>query len=234
MFYPFYYYDPTYILLLPAIILALYAQFRVQSTYAKFQKVQNKRGISGADAARMILDRNGLRHVSIERIGGNLSDHYDPRTNVVRLSAAVYDSATVSAVGIAAHEVGHAVQHNTGYTPIKIRNTILPVVQVSSHLAIPLILIGIFLSSFSVLIEVGIILYAAVVAFQLITLPVELNASARAREAVYELGCLDAEETKGAKRVLSAAALTYIAAAASALLQLLRLILLTGNNRRRD
>lgn len=233
MYYPFYY-DPTYILLLPAIILAIYAQFRVQHTYAKYQKVQNRRGITGADAAKMILKKNGLYEIAVERIAGNLTDHYDPRANVVRLSAAVYDSASVASVGIAAHEVGHALQHNLGYTPIRIRNSILPVVQISSHLAMPLILLGIFLSSFSVLIKIGIIMYAAVVAFQLITLPVELNASARAAQTVYELGCLDYEETKGAKRVLSAAALTYIAAAASAILQLLRLLLLTGNHRRRD
>lgn len=232
MFFP--YYDPTYIILLPAILLAVFAQSRVQSTYAKFSKVGNHRGMTGADAARMILNRNGLSDVRIERVAGNLTDHYDPRTNVVRLSEGVYDSASISAVGIAAHEVGHAIQHNTGYIPIKLRNTVLPAAQLGSALAIPLIILGIIISSFSVLIPVGIILYAAVVLFQLVTLPVEFNASRRAVTTVYELGCLSEEETKGAKKVLSAAALTYVAAAASAILQLLRLVLLAGGSRRDD
>ncbi len=231
---PYFYYDPTYLLLLPAIILALYAQTKVQSTYAKFSKVGNSRGLTGAEAARRILDRNGLGHVTIEQIGGNLSDHYDPRANVVRLSSAVYSGASIAAVGVAAHEVGHAIQHNTGYVPIKLRNTVLPAAQIGSALAIPLVFIGILFSAFEVLIPVGIFLYAGVVAFQLVTLPVELNASRRALSTVYEIGFLDAEETRGAKKVLSAAALTYIAAAASAVLQLLRLVLLAGNSRRRD
>ncbi len=231
---PYFYYDPTYLLLLPAILLALYAQGRVKNTYAKFAKVGNRRGLTGADIARRILDRNGLTQVRVERIGGNLTDHYDPRANVVRLSADVHDNASIAAVGIAAHEVGHAVQHNTGYMPIKLRNTVLPVAQIGSSLAIPLVIIGIIFSAFEALIPVGIILYTAVVAFQLATLPVELNASRRALTSVYEIGFLDEEETKGAKKVLSAAALTYVAAAASAVLQLLRLLLLAGNNRRRD
>jgi len=231
---PYFYYDPTYLLLLPAILLALYAQGRVRTTYAKFAKIGNRRGLTGADVARRILDRNGLTHVRVERISGNLTDHYDPRANVVRLSGDVHDNASIAAVGIAAHEVGHAVQHNTGYVPIKVRNTVLPVAQIGSSLAIPLVIIGIIFSAFEVLIPVGIILYTAVVAFQLATLPVELNASRRALTSVYEIGFLDEEETKGAKKVLSAAALTYVAAAASAILQLLRLLLLAGNNRRRD
>ncbi len=231
---PYFYYDPTYLILLPAIILALFAQTRVQSTYAKFSKVGNSRGLTGAEAARRILDRNGLNHVKIEQIGGNLSDHYDPRANVVRLSSAVYGGASIAAVGVAAHEVGHAIQHNTGYYPIKLRNTVLPVAQIGSTIALPLVIIGILFSAFEALIPVGILLYAGVVAFQLVTLPVELNASRRALTTVYEIGFLDAEETKGAKKVLSAAALTYIAAAASAVLQLLRLLLLAGNGRRRD
>lgn len=230
----FYYYDPTYLLLLPAILLALYAQMRVKGAYTKYQKVINQRGITGAEVARRILRDNGLSSVAVERVGGTLSDHYDPRTNVVRLSAEVYDTPSVASVGIAAHEVGHALQHNLGYTPIKIRNTILPVVQISSNLAMPLILLGIFISSFSALIEVGIILYTAVVAFQLVTLPVELNASRRALATIREMDYLSAEEIKGTKSVLSAAALTYIAAALTAILQLVRLLALTGNHRRRD
>lgn len=229
-----FYYDPTYLILLPAILLALYAQTKVKNTYAKFSRVSNRRGMTGAEAARRILDRNGLSGVRIERIAGNLTDHYDPRSNVVRLSQEVYDSPSIAAVGVAAHEVGHALQHNTGYYPIKLRNTVLPVAQIGSAIALPLVILGIIISAFEVLIPVGIILYAAVVAFQLVTLPVELNASRRALNTVYEVGFLDAEETAGAKKVLSAAALTYIAAAASAILQLLRLVLLAGNSRRSD
>ncbi|MBQ7032335.1 MAG: zinc metallopeptidase [Clostridia bacterium] len=231
---PYFYYDPTYLIVLPAILLAFYAQFKVQSTYTKFSQVQNRRGMTGAEVARRILDRNGLQHVRVERVSGNLTDHYDPRADVVRLSDSVYNSATIAAVGIAAHEVGHAVQHSSGYTPIKLRNTVLPVAQIGSTLAFPLVLLGFIFSGFEVLIPVGIVLYAAVVAFQLVTLPVELNASRRALNTVYEIGFLDGEETKGAKKVLSAAALTYIAAATSAILQLLRLLLLAGRRGDRD
>ncbi len=231
---PYFYYDPTYLILLPAILLALYAQTKVKSAYTKFSKVSNRRGMTGAEVARRILDRNGLTHVRLERIAGELTDHYDPRTNVVRLSQGVYDSASIAAVGVAAHEVGHAVQHNTGYYPIKLRNTVLPVAQIGSALALPLVILGIIFSAFEVLIPVGIILYAGVVTFQLVTLPVELNASRRALHTVYEIGFLDEEETAGAKKVLSAAALTYIAAAASAILQLFRLLLIAGNDRGRD
>ncbi len=227
-----FYYDPTYIILLPAILLALYAQMRVQSTFQKFSEVSSHRGITGAEAARMILQENGLNAVRVTKTSGTLSDHYDPRTNVVRLSDGVYDSTSIAAIGIAAHEAGHAVQHSHGYFPIRLRNTILPAAQIASTLAFPLIFLGIFFSAFSVLIPVGILLYTAVVAFQLITLPVELNASRRALAAVESFGFLDAEETKGAKKVLSAAALTYVAAAASAVLQLLRLLTISG--RRRD
>ncbi|MBE7062430.1 MAG: zinc metallopeptidase [Ruminococcaceae bacterium] len=231
---PYFYYDPTYLIVLPAILLAFYAQFKVQSTYTKFSQVQNRRGMTGAEVARRILDRNGLQHVRVERVSGNLTDHYDPRADVVRLSDGVYNSATIAAVGVAAHEVGHAVQHSSGYTPIKLRNTVLPVAQIGSTLAFPLVLLGFIFSGFEVLIPVGIVLYAAVVAFQLVTLPVELNASRRALNTVYEIGFLDGEETKGAKKVLSAAALTYIAAATSAILQLLRLLLLAGRRGDRD
>lgn len=229
-----FYYDPTYILLLPAILLALYAQTKVKSAYAKYSKKANRRGLSGAEVARRILDRNGLSGVRIERIAGNLTDHYDPRSNVVRLSESVHDSASIAAVGVAAHEVGHAVQHNTGYIPIRLRNTVLPAAQIGSTIALPLVVIGIIFSAFQVLVPIGIVLYAAVVLFQLVTLPVELNASRRALSTVYEIGFLDAEETEGAKKVLSAAALTYVAAAASAVLQLLRLVLIAGRNGDRD
>lgn len=233
MLYPFFY-DPTFILMIPAIILALYAQAKVSSTYAKYSKIGNSRNITGAQAARMILDRNGLSNVAVERIPGNLTDHFDPRANVIRLSDAVYNSTSVAAVGVAAHEAGHAVQYDTAYVPIKVRNAILPVAQVSSKLAVPLIIIGIIMSGFSVLINAGIILFSAAVLFQLITLPVEFNASRRAVSTVYETGFLNEVETAGAKKVLNAAALTYIAAALTSLLQLLRFILIAGGGRRRD
>ncbi|MBE7025629.1 MAG: zinc metallopeptidase [Ruminococcaceae bacterium] len=229
-----FYYDPTYILLLSAILLALFAQTKVKSAYSKFSQVSNHRGMTGAEVARRILDRNGLQDVKIERIGGNLTDHYDPRSNVVRLSEGVHDSASIAAVGVAAHEVGHAVQHNTGYMAIRLRNAVLPAAQIGSTIALPLVIIGIIFSAFKTLIPIGIVLYTAVVLFQLVTLPVELNASRRALTTVYEIGFLDAEETDGAKKVLSAAALTYVAAAASAVLQLLRLLLLAGRNGDRD
>lgn len=232
LFYPFY--DPTYIIIIPALILALYAQAKVSSTYAKYSKIGNSRNITGAQAARMILDRNGLSDVAIERIPGNLTDHFDPRAKVIRLSDSVYNNTSVAAVGVAAHEAGHAVQHDTAYMPIKVRNAILPVAQLSSQLAVPLIILGLIMSGFSFLINTGIILFSAAVLFQLITLPVEFNASRRAISTVYESGFLNEVETEGARKVLNAAALTYIAAALTSLLQLLRFILIAGGGRRRD
>lgn len=227
-------FDPYYwILIVPSILLALWAQMMVSSNFKKYSAVYNRRGYTGADAARMILDSNGLYHIRIERIAGNLTDHYDPKAEVIRLSDSVYGSATVAAVGVAAHEAGHAVQHAVGYGPIKIRTAIIPVTRIGSTLSIPLILLG-FVFQFQPLILAGILFYATAALFQLVTLPVEFNASARAVAKIDQYGLLSAEETRGCKKVLTAAAMTYVAAAASAILQLLRLVLLFGGNRRRD
>lgn len=219
------FFDPTWIIILPALILTLWAQANVNSTFAKFSRVMNSRGMTGYDAARRILDMNGLQNVAIEHIAGKLTDHYDPRTNTVRLSDSVYGSSSVAAIGVAAHEVGHAVQHALGYTPIRVRNAIVPMVNLCSQLAMPLFVLGlIFSSSLFVLTDVGIILFSAAVLFHIITLPVEINASRRALATLESSYMLDGDEISGAKKVLSAAAMTYVASAAMALLQLLRLI----------
>lgn len=229
MFFP-YYYDPTWIILLPALILSLWAQAKVNSTFRKYSKVNNRFGYTGADAARRILDMNGLYNVRIERVGGNLTDHFDPKTNVVRLSDTTYNSQSVGAIGVAAHEVGHAVQHATGYSPIRFRNAIVPVVNICNMLSMPILLLGLFLSY--TLVEVGIILFSATVLFQLVTLPVEFNASTRALRTLEGQNMLAPDELKGASKVLKAAAMTYVAAAVSSILSLLRLILVFGGNRR--
>lgn len=226
------FFDWTYIVfVIPAIILAFYAQTKVSTTFNKFSKVGNRRGYTASDVARKILDRNGLHNVRIERVGGNLTDHFDPKTNVVRLSDSTFSSTSVAAIGVAAHEVGHAVQHAEQYVPIKLRNSIVPVVQISSYLAWPLVLIGIIVGSQS-LADFGVILFTAVVAFQLVTLPVEFNASSRAIKTLDEQLILDEDEVKSAKKVLSAAAMTYVAAAAVAIGNLLRLLVLTGRGNR--
>ena len=225
-----YYADPTWIIILPALILTLWAQFKVNSTFNKYLEVRSRRGMTGADVARKILDLNGLRNVQVVHTPGNLTDHYDPRSNVVRLSDSVYGSSSVAAIGVAAHEVGHAVQHAVGYAPIKARNAIVPVVNVCSTLAVPLFIMGLVFGAFPVLMDIGIWLFAASVLFHIITLPVEINASRRAVATLDSNYILEGDEIKGAKRVLSAAAMTYIASAAMAVLQLLRLILV--RNRR--
>lgn len=226
------FFDPTWIIILPALILSLWAQANVNSTFARFSRVSNRRGMTGYDAARRILDMNGLQNVAIEHIAGNLTDHYDPRSNTVRLSDSVYGSSSVAAIGVAAHEVGHAVQHAVGYTPIKVRNAIVPVVNLCSQLAMPLFILGlIFSSSLFMLTDVGIILFSAAVLFHIVTLPVEINASRRALSTLESSYMLDGEEIGGAKKVLSAAAMTYVASAAMALLQLLRLIAIRDRRR---
>ena len=218
------------IFVLPAMILAFWAQHKVNSTYQKFSKVTNHRGITGAEVAVKILNLYGVYNVRVEHIAGTLTDHFDPRTNVIRLSDGVYSGTSVAALGVAAHETGHALQHAKGYAPIKLRNAIVPVASLGSNLAVPLAILGLILAM-PVLVDAGIILFTAVVAFQFVTLPVEFNASRRAISVLDSQGILYGEELKGAKKVLSAAALTYVAAAAVALGNLLRLLALRG---RRD
>ncbi len=235
MFMPYYYFDWTYLILIPAVILTLWAQSNVNNTFRKYAKVQSRRGASGAEIARKILDMNGLYQVKIERVSGNLSDHYDPKTNVVRLSDSTYASTSVGAIGVAAHEVGHAIQHATGYAPIRVRNSIVPVVNICNVLSMPILLIGLLFGGaggiYPSLIDLGILLFSATVLFQLITLPVEFNASRRALATLRGQHLLDDTEADGAAKVLRAAALTYVAAAVSSILSLLRLILLFGNRR---
>lgn len=220
-----------YSLLIVAFIFSMWAQIKVNSTFTKYSKVSSRRGITGADAARMILDRNGLSNVKIERVSGNLSDHYDPRTNVVRLSDSVYGSDSVAAIGVAAHECGHAVQHATGYGPIKLRMAIIPATQIGSTLSLPLLLLGLFLGMTG-LAYIGVAFFALSTFFQLVTLPVEFNASSRALETIEGYGTLDDGELKGARKVLSAAAMTYVAALAVSLLNLLRLLSIVNSRRR--
>lgn len=227
----FYYYDSTYILVLIAFALSMFASFGVNATFARYKKVRSSRGMTGADAARKILDDNGLSNVRIEHISGNLNDHFDPKSNVIRLSDATYGDSSVAAIGVAAHEAGHAVQHATGYKPIKVRNSIVPVVNISTSLSMPLFLIGLLLD-FAGLTFLGIILFSASLLFQLVTLPVEFNASNRALKILNSSYMLDEDELSGAKKVLRAAGMTYVAAVAASALQLLRLLVIA--NRRRD
>lgn len=226
-----FFYDPTFIILIPAIILSLWAQSRVTSTFNKYSKVNNRSGMTGADIARRILNLNGLTNVKVERVSGNLTDHYDPRENVVRLSDSTFASQSVGAIGVAAHEVGHAIQHATGYSAIRIRNAIVPAVNFCNMLSMPILLIGLLISATG-LIDLGIIFFSATVLFQLITLPVEFNASKRAIATLEDNGMLIGEELSGAKKVLSAAAMTYVAAAVSSILSLIRILLLFGGRRR--
>jgi uncharacterized protein len=225
-----FFWDPTYLIVLPAVLLALYAQMRVRSTYAKYSQVPIANGMTGAQAAAEILRRNGLGGVQIERIGGVLSDNYDPRTRVLRLSADVYGSASVAAVGVAAHESGHAIQHARDYAPLALRSAIVPVSQFGSWLAWPIFLLGFFFHS-GPFMQLGILIFSAAVAFTLVTLPVEFDASRRAMQALTAEGLVTRDELKGVRAVLGAAALTYVAAAASAVLSLLRLLLLYNMRR---
>lgn len=221
----FYGFDMYYfILVVPAMLFALWAQFNVKSTFTKYSRV-NLHGMTGHDSARAILDANGLYSVRIERVPGELTDHYDPKANVIRLSDAVYGQSTAAAVGVAAHEAGHAVQHATGYTPIKIRSAIIPITNIGSNLAMPLILLGIILS-YPPLAYIGVIAFGLSTVFQLVTLPVEFNASNRAIKALATGGRLDTSEINAAGKVLRAAALTYVAALAVSLGNLLRLLVL--------
>lgn len=226
------YWDQTMIILIPALIFSLIAQLMVKGAFSKYSGVRNSRGYTGADAARAILDRNGLSYIRIEHINGELTDHYDPSANVIRLSDSVYNNDSVAAVGVAAHEAGHAVQYAEGYGPIKVRSAIIPITQFGSNLSTPLVILGIIFSS-NVLITAGILLFCTVVLFQAITLPVEFNASGRALKVLREEHFLDDDEMKGAKSVLTAAALTYVAAMFSALASLARLLLIRNRNNNR-
>lgn len=232
----FYYYDFRYFLImLPALLLTLWAQIRVSSAFSRYSKVRNHSNLTGASAASTVLMENSIRDVCIERVPGHLSDHFDPRSKVIRLSEDVYGSASVAAVGIAAHEAGHAAQHAEGYFPIRLRGAIVPVVQFTSRMAMPLILLGLLLPvQYTFFATIGIAVYSFSILFELITLPVEFNASARAVSALRSTGILDEEELAGAKKVLSAAAMTYLASAFTALLSLLRLLLIVGRRNNRN
>ena len=227
MLFGFLYFDWTILLIIPGFIISLWAQIKVSTTFNKYSKIKTVRGLSGADAARRILDANGLSHVKIEQVRGKLTDHYDPRANVIRLSESVYNSTSPSAIGVAAHEVGHAIQYAKNYTPITVRMKIIPVTRFGSMLAMPLFFIGLILAN-PALTMVGIILYSLVVLFQLATLPVEFNASSRAMSALSATGILNEEELRASKKVLTAAAMTYVAALLTSLLTLLRLLILSG------
>lgn len=226
-----FYWDYTYILLIPAFILAIYAQQKVRGTYSRFSRKMASSRISGAEVAEQILNSSGAGEVKIEKIRGQLTDHYDPRKKVLRLSEGVYSSRSLAALGIAAHEAGHAVQHQSGYFPLHIRNSIYPVANFGSALAFPLFIIGFIFSrqGANFLMDLGILLFAGAVVFTVMTLPVEFNASRRALALLKEGRYLNDEEIAGARRVLSAAALTYVAATAVAVTQLLRLFLLRSS-----
>lgn len=228
---PYFYFDYYYlILVVPALMLAIWAQVQVKTTCRKYSRVPNSRGMTGAYAAQAVLNFYGITDVRIERVSGNLTDHYDPRSKVIRLSDGVYNSSTVAAIGIACHEAGHAAQHAENYAPIKIRNAIIPVCNIGSTIGIPLALIG-WIFSFSILIYVGLGLYAAVFIFQVATLPVEFNASRRAIKVIDETQLLRDDEIGGAKKVLAAAAMTYVASMMVSLANLLRLLLRFSNRR---
>lgn len=239
-YYSYYYgFDWTYlVLILPCLFLSLWASARVNSTFRKYSNQISSRRITGAQAAQMVLRQNGIINASVERIGGQLTDHYDPRSNTIRLSEGVYDSESTAAIGVACHEAGHAVQYAQSYFPIRIRAAIIPITNFGSKLAIPLILLGIIFSAFgtfsNTIVYLGIACFALSLFFQIITLPVEFNASRRAMEAIQETKILTSEEQAGARKTLQAAAMTYVAATAVSLAQLIRLISIFGGRRRND
>lgn len=227
-----FFYDATYILVLIGALLSMWASARVNSTYKKYAQVRSASGLTGAEAARRILNGASIYDVRIEHISGNLTDHYDPRGKVLRLSDTVYGSPSVAAIGVAAHECGHAIQHDQGYAPLQIRSAIVPVANIGTKAAFPIILLGLFFGSSYTLIQVGLLCFACGTLFQLITLPVEFNASARAVDILGNTHMLSDTELGSTKKVLSAAAMTYVAAAAASILSLLRLVLLFGGRRR--
>lgn len=224
--------DPTYILIIIAAIISLIAQGLVKSTFSRYSRVAGARGITGAQAAEIILRANGINDVTVQRVSGSLTDHYDPRTKTVNLSETVYNKTSVAAVGVAAHECGHAIQHDVGYVPLTFRSALVPVANIGSKLSWVFIILGLILSYNHTLITIGILMFSLAVLFQLVTLPVEFNASSRALEQLEAQGILDRGEIGGTRKVLSAAALTYVASAAAAILQLLRLIILFGGDER--
>lgn len=234
-----FYFDWTYVVLvLPAVILAMWASANVNGTFKKYSTQYSRRGITAAQAARRVLDANGLQHVQIQHVSGNLTDHFDPKANVIRLSDSVYSSTSTAAIGVACHEAGHAVQHAVHYAPIKLRNAIVPITNIGSRLSMPLILLGLILSAASPdlfwLIYAGIACFGLSAVFQLVTLPTEFNASRRALQAIASGNLLYDDEMDGARKTLRAAALTYVAALAVAVTQLLRLVIIFGGRHRND
>lgn len=227
-------FDPTYFLVLIGAVITMIASAKVNSTFRKYSTTRSASGMTGAEAARRLLENQNIYDVTVERIAGNLTDHYDPRTKTLRLSESVYGSTSIAAIGVAAHECGHAMQHDEGYVPLQIRGALVPVVNIGSTLSWPLIIIGLLLggSGSNTLIQIGIMMFSLVVLFQLVTLPVEFNASGRALRLLDDTGILYGEEVGKTRKVLSAAALTYVAGAAASILQLLRLVLLFGGRNR--
>lgn len=227
--------DPTMILVLIGVVITLWAQWRVNSAFSKYSRIRSRTGMTGAEAAQRLLQSQGIYDVRVQRVGGSLTDHYDPRTKTVNLSDDVFNVSSVAAIGVAAHECGHAIQDNVGYVPLRIRGNLVPVANIGSRLSWPLILIGLLISGLgSPLVEIGIIMFSLAVLFQLVTLPVEFDASARAVRLLDAEGILAGDEVSGTRKVLHAAALTYVAAAATSILQLLRLVILFGGRRRDD
>ena len=231
-YYGYYYYDPTYMLIIISALISLFAQFLVNSRFSKYSRVRSRSGMTGAQAAERILQSQGIYDVAIQRVSGKLTDHYDPRNKTLNLSDAVYASTSVAAVGVAAHECGHAIQHARGYAPLSFRSALVPVANIGSQLSWLFIILGIFFGGSHTLIMIGILMFSAAVLFQLVTLPGEFNASGRALKLLSETGILQKDEVSDTRKVLSAAALTYVAAAATAVLQLLRLLRLFGGNDR--
>ncbi len=230
-----YYFDPTWILVIIGAVLSMAASARVNSTFNKYSKVRSMTGMTGAEAAKRLLNSQGIYDVTVRSVRGQLTDHYDPRTKTVNLSESVYDSTSVAAIGVAAHECGHAMQDNVGYVPLRLRGAIVPVANIGSQAAFPLIILGVILGGLgSPLVNIGLILFSLAVLFQLVTLPVEFNASKRAVTLLGEVGILGGQEVDQTRKVLGAAALTYVAALAASVLQLLRLILLFGGRRDND
>ena len=231
-YYGYYYYDPTYMLIVISALISLFAQFLVNSRFSKYSRVRSRSGMTGAQAAERILQSQGIYDVAIQRVSGKLTDHYDPANHVLRLSDSTYGSTSVAALGVAAHECGHAIQHARGYAPLSFRSALVPVANIGSQLSWLFIILGIFFGGSHTLIMVGILMFSAAVLFQLVTLPVEFNASGRALKLLSETGILQKDEVSDTRKVLSAAALTYVAAATTAVLQLLRLLRLFGGNDR--